>query len=147
MEGLEEVNEIEDKTFVEDEEQDEVAETEDEEDVNLLVDAVDSTDEASENSEYSSDESKMESEKRNVGCWERKSGFDRVVSINGNISLTSVDLIGSMEILLGRIMLIDVKLESADSTGLVIEEAMNTGATDIDSDGSLAGQITCTSSL
>ena len=47
LEGLEEVNEIEDKTVVEDE----VAETEDEEDVNLLVDAVDSTDKASENSE------------------------------------------------------------------------------------------------
>ncbi len=81
----------------------------------------------------------MESEKRNVGSWERKTGFDRVVFIKGKASLTSVDLIGSAEILFGRIMLIDVKLEPAVSTGLVIEEAMNTGATDIDSDGSLAG--------
>ena len=40
---------------------------------------------------------------------------------------------GSSDILVGRIMLVGIKSDATDSTGLVTDEAMKTGATDIDS--------------
>ena len=47
---------------------------------------------------------------------------------------------GSSDILVGRIMLVGIKSDATDSTGLVTDEAMKTGATDIDSvEDTLAG--------